>query len=448
MSKSIQERLKRLENLYKCICNTPSGGGGSQTLAETLLNGQVTGGRDVIISSGDSVFLNNGSKLKEGTTDAGLGGNKGIALICSIDYEYKWEAGILYVMEQDGFTIRETRHNFNTPTVNDDDTKGFIVGSRWIIATQKMYQCTDATTGSAVWVEDFYPSESNLGYTPSSTNGVITNDKGSDATLPLADATNAGLLTPADFTQLLNLGSQLLTLSTQLNTKSGDILLQDICINMPTNALTTVNNVVGTILTISGTPGIRTIADTNLFTRTTRLALETTIVVANVFTFRQIVGYFSMNTGFKASFKFGGSTGATNSNVRYSIGVFAANFIVTNVDPTTFITCAAFARIDGSANWHFIHNDNIGLATAIDLGGSFPANTVSTDMYYGVIETVGANIKYTLTRLNLGNTITGTVSTNLIAASTLLGISAGCSNNTNAAICALDFGGMQVTKFI
>jgi hypothetical protein len=226
-----------------------------------------------------------------------------------------------------------------------------------------------------------------------------------------------------------------------------DILFQDITINMPSNGLTTVNNVVGTALTLSGTPSIRTITDTNLFTRTTRVALETTIVPANVFGFRQVVGYFSINSGFKASFKFGASTGATNTNVRYSIGVFVANFIVTNVDPTTFINCMAFARIDGNNNWQFIHNDNTGTATAIDLGASFPANVVSTDMYYGVIETVSGNIKYTLTRLNTGDTVTGTVTTNLVSASTLLGMSAGCSNNLNAAICALDFGGMQLTKF-
>lgn len=45
----------------------------------------------------------------------------------------------------------------------------------------------------------------NLGYTPSPTNGIVTSDTGTDATLPLADGTNAGLLKPADFTQLSTL---------------------------------------------------------------------------------------------------------------------------------------------------------------------------------------------------------------------------------------------------
>lgn len=42
----------------------------------------------------------------------------------------------------------------------------------------------------------------NLGYTPSATNGIVTSDTGTDATIPLADATNAGLLTPAEKTKL------------------------------------------------------------------------------------------------------------------------------------------------------------------------------------------------------------------------------------------------------
>jgi len=44
----------------------------------------------------------------------------------------------------------------------------------------------------------------NLGYTASPTNGIVTSDTGTDATLPLADATNAGLLKPAKFTVLEN----------------------------------------------------------------------------------------------------------------------------------------------------------------------------------------------------------------------------------------------------
>jgi len=44
----------------------------------------------------------------------------------------------------------------------------------------------------------------NLGYTPSPTNGIVTSDTGTDATIPLADGTNAGLLKPSKFTVLEN----------------------------------------------------------------------------------------------------------------------------------------------------------------------------------------------------------------------------------------------------
>jgi hypothetical protein len=42
----------------------------------------------------------------------------------------------------------------------------------------------------------------NLTYTAAPTNGTVVSNTGNDATLPLADATNAGLLAPAQFTKL------------------------------------------------------------------------------------------------------------------------------------------------------------------------------------------------------------------------------------------------------
>jgi len=44
----------------------------------------------------------------------------------------------------------------------------------------------------------------NLGYTASPTNGIVTSNTGTDATLLLADGTNAGLLTPAEKTKITN----------------------------------------------------------------------------------------------------------------------------------------------------------------------------------------------------------------------------------------------------
>ena len=101
---------------------------------------------------GGGVSLSNGSQLREGTIDAGYGGSKGIAQICAAGYELKWEAGRLYVMNNGGTTIREVLYNFTfAPSVNDDISLGFIVGSRWVLDNGDMYVCTDNTLDNAVW---------------------------------------------------------------------------------------------------------------------------------------------------------------------------------------------------------------------------------------------------------------------------------------------------------
>jgi hypothetical protein len=47
----------------------------------------------------------------------------------------------------------------------------------------------------------------NLSYTASPANGVVASDSGTDATLTVADGTNAGLMAPADFTKLGGIAS-------------------------------------------------------------------------------------------------------------------------------------------------------------------------------------------------------------------------------------------------
>lgn len=58
-------------------------------------------------------------------------------------------------------------------------------------------------------LDDITGGATDLAYTPSPTNGIVTSSTGTDATLPLADATDAGLLKPADFTQLSTLATDL-----------------------------------------------------------------------------------------------------------------------------------------------------------------------------------------------------------------------------------------------
>jgi hypothetical protein len=125
--------------------------GGSQSLQEVTTIGNTTS-NNIQFGSGVGIVLNNGSILREGTIDAGLGGTKGIAQICSVGYELKWEAGVEYVMNNNGNAIRHSLYNFTTtPTSTDDTDKGYYVGSLWSLDDMTTYICTDATSGSASW---------------------------------------------------------------------------------------------------------------------------------------------------------------------------------------------------------------------------------------------------------------------------------------------------------
>jgi len=107
---------------------------------------------DIAFIDTAGILLENTSRLREGTIDAQTGGYKGIAQICAVGYELKWEAGSQYVMDGNGTLVREVNHKFNiVPDLNNDSTQGFYVGSRWILDDGDIYICTDSTATNAVW---------------------------------------------------------------------------------------------------------------------------------------------------------------------------------------------------------------------------------------------------------------------------------------------------------
>ena len=158
----------------------------SQTLAQTLVLGNTSGANDIEFDATQGLFFANTSRLREGTIDAGLGGTKGIAQICAVGYELKWEAGRLYVMDGNGLFIRQSLYNFTTtPTVTDDTTKGYMVGSLWTLDDGTVYVCSDATLGAAVWAIGGIPNlqqVTNVGFT-TTTKIASSNGAGSETVL-------------------------------------------------------------------------------------------------------------------------------------------------------------------------------------------------------------------------------------------------------------------------
>lgn len=177
--------------------NIPSGGGGGEDLQQTTDLGNTTTNDIAFIGNTQGLLFDNGSRVRKGTTDAGLGGAKGTAQICSIAYELKWEAGRLYYMEQDGFTIRDVTHNFtNVPQVTDDASKGFVIGSRWGLDDGSVYVCTDNTNGAAVWA-----LQTGGGVTAVTGSAPIASSGGATPDISITQATTVsdGYLSATDF---------------------------------------------------------------------------------------------------------------------------------------------------------------------------------------------------------------------------------------------------------
>jgi hypothetical protein len=182
------------DNVTQLSLLTPINGGDTSNLVPYTGATQNVdlGTNDLIFGAGSGILLDNTSRLREGTIDAGFGGSKGIAQICAVGYELKWEAGRLYVMDGNGVLIRHSLYNFTTaPSVNEDDTKGYYFGSLWTLDDGTTYICSDSTTGAATW--DLYysmvPSLQQVTDNNSiTTNSIIVGDITSEFSQLLANA--------------------------------------------------------------------------------------------------------------------------------------------------------------------------------------------------------------------------------------------------------------------
>ena len=95
--------------------------------------------------SGGILDFFNESKIQE----APIGG---IRQLCGAEYKKDWSLGSNYYRQNStSEVIRLTDMQFYAPSPNDDDTKGFAIGSWWVLENGDMYQCSDATTSAAVW---------------------------------------------------------------------------------------------------------------------------------------------------------------------------------------------------------------------------------------------------------------------------------------------------------
>lgn len=201
-----------------------------------------------------------------------------------------------------------------------------------------------------------------------------------------------------------------------------------------------------------GTATGRAVAATNLFTRMRRLGYVSAATAGSLAVFRFDQNQFSIGDGsglggFHIVARFGLS--ALTADARAFFGVRQTG-APTNVEPSTLTNTIGIGRGAADTTLQLFYGGTTA-QTPINLGANFPANTTNVDLYElalfsppGVAETV----HYQVTRLNTGDTATGTLTGGaavLPSATTLLtAFTAWISNNATAAAVAFDLVGVYI----
>lgn len=123
-----------------------------------------------------------------------------------------------------------------------------------------------------------------------------------------------------------------------------------------------------------------------------------------------------------AVFVWGNADAITSANGRGFYGFTGSASRIDNQNPVSQLNIVGVGSEAGDANLSLLCNDGAGTATKTGLGNSFPANTNSLDAYRLVLTfaTAGTAIGYTITNLSSGVTTSGSLTTNIPAASVVL----------------------------
>lgn len=158
----------------------------------------------------------------------------------------------------------------------------------------------------------------------------------------------------------------------------------------------------------------RAVAATNMFTRTRRLGYVTAATAGAVGHFRQPAGLITVGDGgilggFHYVLRFGISDAAAVSGARMFMGL-RESLTPANAEPSTLTNCVGIGHGASDANMRLFYGGTAA-QTPIDLGANFPANTRSVDVYELALFSAPAspNVHWEVTRLNTGHVASGTI---------------------------------------
>lgn len=122
--------------------------------------------------------------------------------------------------------------------------------------------------------------------------------------------------------------------------------------------------------------------------------------------------------GFRWRARAGGNSTVTNQRAYFGLRGVTTN--PTSVEPSSQTNIIGFGYDSGSTNLFVMHNDGAGAATTIDLGSNFPVAAGELYDFELTCAPGGGTVDYSIRRLNTGDTLSGTLSTNLPATSQFL----------------------------
>jgi hypothetical protein len=200
----------------------------------------------------------------------------------------------------------------------------------------------------------------------------------------------------------------------------------------------------GFVTTGQPTAGIVTFGNTTAFVggttfkRQVRINFSTTAVAGSISFFRTTYSIMSLGCAFDCDWLFGTADIATVSGARSFIGFSNSFGTPANVEPTSLINIIGIARLSTSNNWHIVHNDATGLATSIDLGASFPSDTLEIDLIYFKLKfNLDNTVSYLVVNVTTSEIARGLISSNLPTVGLFETI--WTTNNTNTLIASLGF---------
>jgi hypothetical protein len=208
--------------------------------------------------------------------------------------------------------------------------------------------------------------------------------------------------------------------------------------------------------TALGTATTRSVATTNVGTRSRRLGYVSTTGLGTLGGNYMTVAQFTTGTGtsgvggFLYITRFMVSDAATVTGARMFVGLRNAVAAPTNVEPSTLTNQVGACQISSSTNLQICYGGSAA-QTPIDLGVNFPAATLSADYYeltlYSPTETAD-KIYYRVERIGTAfiaeGLLTGTAGTAFPSNTTLLGHTVWRTNNATALAVGIDIASLYI----